>query len=362
MLLIPPPRPNPAPPNVGRSLAQAVNAAWYWAGIVGRVKPPAGTEPLGVVVADPPGVVVDEPVPERPRRPNSEPASLAGTPLLSRHEVYFARLAATEPEGAVVVGDAVVVLELPPQAASRVERARTGRAISAQRMGEGLVRADEWFTIRVNLTDMKVVSEKDKSSIRTESGAPAGPARPSVLSQLSESGARHASPFAQLDRPTRLETSVRILVPGAARHPLVRRITGYSAGSVVAATVAELTFVVTFGWVHAGTTWATAAGFVGGAVPNYILNRRWAWPDRRGRRRRTELLLYTTVILISFVASALATHWVQVGAGDVSSDGGWQTVLVAAAFLAVSGLFFVIKFALYELVVFTPGGTTSPAD
>ncbi len=75
----------------------------------------------------------------------------------------------------------------------------------------------------------------------------------------------------------------------AIRHPLARRLTAYSAGSVVAAVVGELAFVLTYGGLHAGTTWASAAGFVGAAVPNYILNRRWAWSDRRGRSRRAEV-------------------------------------------------------------------------
>jgi len=149
-------------------------------------------------------------------------------------------------------------------------------------------------------------------------------------------------------------------LPAPFRHPVVRRLTGYSAGSLVAATVGELAFVATFGWAHAGTTWATAAGFVGAAIPNYILNRRWAWPDRRGRSRQTEILLYVAVIAVSFAASAVATHWAEVGAVGLSSYRTSQTVLVAAAFLAVSGLFFVIKFVLYEVVVFPAGRLDGP--
>jgi putative flippase GtrA len=146
------------------------------------------------------------------------------------------------------------------------------------------------------------------------------------------------------------------------RHPLTRRVVGYSAGSIVAAVIGELTFAAMFGLFHAGTTWATAAGFIGGAAPNYVLNRRWAWPDRRGRSCRAEITLYLGVIACSFAASALVTHWVEGVAVHMSPDRAWQTVLVAAAFLAVSGLFFVIKFALYEFVVFSPAAVpSSPA-
>lgn len=137
-------------------------------------------------------------------------------------------------------------------------------------------------------------------------------------------------------------------------RPLVRRILGYSAGSVVATVTSELAFLVTLGWLHAGTTWASAAGFVGGAVPNYILNRRWAWSERRGRDRRTEVVLYAAVAVASFVASAVATHWAQEGASHLTKDRGWTVLLTGLVYLGVSGVFFVAKFVLYERLVFIP--------
>jgi putative flippase GtrA len=137
------------------------------------------------------------------------------------------------------------------------------------------------------------------------------------------------------------------------RHPLVRRITGYSAGSVVAIIISEAGFASALGWGHVGTTAASAVGFVGGAVPNYILNRRWAWRDRRGRNRRTEILLYMGVSLASFLVSAVVTHWVETGARNLTADRGGQVALTTAAFLGVSAVFFVVKFVIYETVVFT---------
>ena len=135
---------------------------------------------------------------------------------------------------------------------------------------------------------------------------------------------------------------------------LTRRVMGYSAGSVIAAATSEAAFVIVLAWLHGGTTWASAAGFVGGAVPNYILNRRWAWSDRRGRDRRSEIALYAAVAITTFVASAVATHWAQLGARQVTLDHGWTVLLTALAFLGVSGVFFLLKFVLYERVVFVP--------
>ena len=41
----------------------------------------------------------------------------------------------------------------------------------------------------------------------------------------------------------------------AARRPLIRRLTGYSASSLVATVMGELAFVLTYGVLGGGTTW-----------------------------------------------------------------------------------------------------------
>jgi putative flippase GtrA len=153
------------------------------------------------------------------------------------------------------------------------------------------------------------------------------------------------------------ERWVRSWSEGVNRRPLLRRIAGYSAGSAIATITSEVAFLVTLGWLHGGTTWASAAGFVGGAIPNYILNRRWAWSERRGRDRTTEAILYVAVALCSFGASAVSTHWAEEGARSLTGDHGWTVVLTGLAFLGVSGIFFVVKFVLYERLVFIPEKT-----
>ncbi len=142
----------------------------------------------------------------------------------------------------------------------------------------------------------------------------------------------------------------------SAPHPLsmVRRIAGYSLGSVIAAVTSELAFLLAYGPGGAGPALASAAGFVGGAVPNYFLNRRWAWSDRRGRYRRTEVLLYAAVALASYGASVLATRATEGWARHLTSDRTGRVLLVGGAYLGVSGVFFVVKFVLYHFAVFTP--------
>jgi putative flippase GtrA len=117
--------------------------------------------------------------------------------------------------------------------------------------------------------------------------------------------------------------------------------------------LSEAAFAASLGWGHTGTTVASAVGFIGGAVPNYILNRRWAWRDRRGRDRRTEVLLYMVVALATFVVSAVVTHLAEDGARHLTVNPGWQVALTTGAYLVVSAVFFVFKFVIYETFVFT---------
>jgi len=150
---------------------------------------------------------------------------------------------------------------------------------------------------------------------------------------------------------------------GALRgSPLARRFAGYSLGSVVATITSEAAFVAAYAWGHTGTLGASACGFVGGAVPNYILNRRWAWRDRAGHDRRREATLYACVALLSFVTSAAVTHWAEGGARHLTGDHATRTALIALAYLAVSGVFFVAKFVAFDRLVFRRPGGAGQAD
>jgi putative flippase GtrA len=138
-------------------------------------------------------------------------------------------------------------------------------------------------------------------------------------------------------------------------RPLVRRFAGYGLGSVVAATTSEMAFVIAYAFAHSGTIAASGAGFVGGAIPNYILNRRWVWHDRTGRSRRSEIVLYSAVSLVSFLVSVVVTRAAEDWARHLTSDKTWRVVMIGGAYLASSGIVFVAKFVLYDLVVFTKG-------
>ena len=73
-----------------------------------------------------------------------------------------------------------------------------------------------------------------------------------------------------------------------------------------------------------------------------------------------EALRYAAVSLVSFVTSAVVTHYAETGASHLTDDRGWRVALIAAAYLATSAVFFALKFVLYERLVFT-GPRREPA-
>ncbi len=126
----------------------------------------------------------------------------------------------------------------------------------------------------------------------------------------------------------------------------------YTLGSVVALASSEVAFVVCYGTALLGTTASSAVAFIAGAIPNYVLNRSWAW-GRRGRVRvGREVVLYAVVSLVSWAASAVATGWMNHFASHLTTSHNLHTALVAGAYLATYGVLFVAKFVAFQVAIF----------
>jgi putative flippase GtrA len=133
-------------------------------------------------------------------------------------------------------------------------------------------------------------------------------------------------------------------------HPAKTRFVRYAAGSVVAATSSEVTFVVMLGVAHAPAAVATVVAFLAGAVPNWVLNRRWVWARRGRANARRELLPYVFVVVVTLLITTTVTGAVDAAARGLSH---WVAVcLVDGAFLAVTSLMFVTKFVVFDRLVF----------
>jgi putative flippase GtrA len=135
---------------------------------------------------------------------------------------------------------------------------------------------------------------------------------------------------------------------------LAGKITRYAIGSAIALVTSIVVFAVMYvilGGKH--TTICSICAFVAGAVPNWVLNRRWAWKIRGQVEFLREIVAYIAISGVVLVASSLGTGamqtWVK---AHVTPHHGVRVILVTGAYVLVQAVLFVVKFVVYEHWVF----------
>jgi putative flippase GtrA len=140
------------------------------------------------------------------------------------------------------------------------------------------------------------------------------------------------------------------------REGAARRLSTYTAGSVVAAACSELALLVCYAGLDLAPAVSSTLAWVAGALPNYWLNRRWTW-GRRGRPDlRREVVPYVAIILGTLLLAALVTKGVDAWMREVDVSGSVRTVAVAAAFLGVYVVMFALRYLLLDRLFRPRGG------
>ena len=147
----------------------------------------------------------------------------------------------------------------------------------------------------------------------------------------------------------------------AARHPFSRRfsrsplsakLTKYAIGSVVALTTSVIVFAA-MDWMGIRTGIDSAAAFIAGAIPNWILNRKWAWRMEGRAEFVREILAYTAISVLVWAASTWATGHTQNWARHhIPPGNGLQVIITTSAYVFVQAVFFGVKFVIYDKWVF----------
>jgi putative flippase GtrA len=136
------------------------------------------------------------------------------------------------------------------------------------------------------------------------------------------------------------------------RSALGVRITRYTLGSVVAAATSAVVFAALY-VLGLSTAVCSVAAFVAGAVPNWVLNRRWAWSVQGKIAIGREVIAYVVVSLLTLLATTEATAWTQHRVQSLPAHHGIRVALVTASYLAVFAILFVARFAVYEFWIFS---------
>jgi len=130
------------------------------------------------------------------------------------------------------------------------------------------------------------------------------------------------------------------------------KITRYAIGSLIALVTSIIVFALLY-VMGLGTTLCSVAAFVAGAIPNWVLNRRWAWQIRGKVAFLREIIGYVLVSLIALVSSSAATGWTQSQVKSIPPHHGLRVLIVTGSYVAVQAVLFVAKFVVYEHWVFS---------
>ncbi len=92
------------------------------------------------------------------------------------------------------------------------------------------------------------------------------------------------------------------------------KMTRYAIGSVVALATSVVVFAL-MDWLGIHTAIDSAAAFIAGAIPNWVLNRKWAWKMKDRADFMREIVAYIVISLAVWGASSWVTgmtqHWVD---------------------------------------------------
>jgi putative flippase GtrA len=136
------------------------------------------------------------------------------------------------------------------------------------------------------------------------------------------------------------------------RSAFTAKLTKYAIGSLVALTTSVIVFAV-MDWMGIRTGIDSAAAFVAGAIPNWVLNRRWAWKMEGRAEFLREIFAYTVISVLVWAASTWATGNTQDWASsNIPAGSGLRVIVTTAAYVFVQAVFFLVKFVIYDKWVF----------
>ena len=131
----------------------------------------------------------------------------------------------------------------------------------------------------------------------------------------------------------------------------VAKIARYAVGSVLALATSVVVFALLL-MLGVNTTVDSILAFIAGAVPNWILNRRWAWEQNGRVEVAREVIGYTIVSAVSLAAASYATGEAHDWVKNHNVSHGLHTIIITGAYVLVQALLFVVKFVIYDRWVF----------
>lgn len=144
-------------------------------------------------------------------------------------------------------------------------------------------------------------------------------------------------------------TAGRVAAPGRLHRGMTwAKVWRYAGGSVIAAGCSELTLLVLYGAVDLSPGWSSSLAWIAGALPNYWLNRSWAWRLQGRPDLLREVLPYAAIVAVTLLLAIASTRAVDEALRAAGTAAETRVLLVAATFLGVYVVVFVLRFLLLD--------------
>ena len=125
--------------------------------------------------------------------------------------------------------------------------------------------------------------------------------------------------------------------------PTIRKLMKYSTASIVAIAVGQPVFWIFNGALGWGAISSNLVSVSAGAVPNYLINRRWTWSQTGKNRLWGEIVPFWVMSALGMILSLIAV--------DYAEERWDSTAINSMAQLAGFGVLWIAKFLVLDKVM-----------
>ncbi len=149
----------------------------------------------------------------------------------------------------------------------------------------------------------------------------------------------------------------RVMLP-ARGDRVVHKFIRYSMVSGVAIFISQVVIVICVGPLHLSGIVSNTLGVIASTPASYELNRKWAWGKSGKSHMWREVVPFWTMTLIGYLASTGTVQLADTSTTNHDVGGVWRVVAIMAASLFAWGVVWVVKFVVFNKLVFV----TRPGD
>ncbi|MBE1467887.1 putative flippase GtrA [Kibdelosporangium phytohabitans] len=140
-----------------------------------------------------------------------------------------------------------------------------------------------------------------------------------------------------------------------------RIFTRYTMASLLATGISQVVLLALYWAWETNAMTASTIAFLVGAVPHFLLIRRWAWGHKGSEGRKTEVLAYVVVTAAGGALSIAITTLMDWALDPLIEDRGWHAFALVLSYLASGAPVFLLKFFALDRV-FRRKASQIPSD